>query len=113
MFSEYERQAFRDTCRDNSIIEKLVDAELPDDLILFLKEENHLKRVKDYVILRRFPKVNEAENIIITYFLDSKASIFNFLENWEEFLSPPVNFLRGNNQTVMNYLSLFYMLIVV
>ena len=112
MFSEYERQAFRDSCRDYSIIEKLRDAELPDDLILFLKEENHLKRVKDYVILRRFPKVNEAENIIITYFLDSKASVFSFLENWEDFLSPPVIFLWGKNQTVTYYLSLFYMLIV-
>ena len=92
-FSEFEREEFRATCRDYSKINAIIENELPDDLLAFLKSENHLKRVKDYCIFQRLPKVNMAENIIVTYLMDSSQNIYDILSKWEEFLSPPVRTL--------------------
>ena len=94
MFSEFEREEFRATCREYSEINTIIENELPYDLISFLKSENHLKRIKDYCIFQRMPKVNMAENIIVTYLLDSKQNIYDILSKWEEFLSPPVRILK-------------------
>ena len=94
MFSEFEREEFRETCREYAEINTIIENELPDDLISFLKSENHLKRVKDYCIFQRLPKVNMAENIIVTYLMNSNQNIYDILSKWEEFLSPPVRIFK-------------------
>ena len=93
MFTEFERDAFRATFREYSEIEDIIARELPDDLTTFLSSEGHLKRVRDYAIFRRLPKVNMSETIILTYLLDSKTSLYDIILKWEEFLSPPVSYL--------------------
>ena len=90
MFTEYERDSFRETFREYSEIEKIIADELPDDLITFLRSQGHLKRARDYGIFRRLPKVDMSETIILTYLLDSKTSIYDIVLKWEDFLSPPV-----------------------
>ena len=90
MFTEFERDGFRATFREYSEIEAIIDNELPDDLITFLRSQGHLKRVRDYGIFRRLPKINMSETIILTYLLDSKTSLYDIILKWEEFLSPPV-----------------------
>ena len=91
MFTEFERDGFRATFREYSEIEAIIDDELPDDLITFLRSEGHLKRARDYGIFRRLPKINMSETIILTYLFDSKTSLYDILIKWEEFLSPPVS----------------------
>ena len=90
MFTEFERDGFRATFREYSEIEAIIDNELPDDLITFLRSQGHLKRARDYGIFRRLPKINMSETIILTYLLDSKTSLYDIILKWEEFLSPPV-----------------------
>ena len=92
MFTEFERDAFRATFRENSETEAIIENELPDDLITFLRSEGHLKRARDYGIFRRLPKVNTSETIILTYLLDSKTSLYDIILKWEDFLSPPVSY---------------------
>ena len=89
-FSEYERECFRETCREYSEIESSIKHFIPDDLLVFLKQENHLKRTKDYCIFQRKPKINMAESIIATYLLDPETTIHEILWKFAEFLSPPV-----------------------
>ena len=89
-FSEYERECFRQTCREYSEIESSIKHFIPDDLLMFLKQENHLKRTKDYCIFQRKPKINMAESIIATYLLDPETTIHERLWKFAEFLSPPV-----------------------
>ena len=91
MFTEFERDGFRATFREYSEIEAIIDNELPDDLITFLRSQGHLKRARDYGIFRRLPKINMSETIILTYLLDSKTSLYDIILKWEEFLSPPVS----------------------
>ena len=93
MFTEFERDGFRATFREYSEIEDIIARELPDDLTTFLSSEGHLKRVRDYGIFRRLPKVNMSETIVLTYLLDSKTTLYDILLKWEDFLSPPVSYL--------------------
>ena len=90
-FTDFERDQFRATCRTQSKIDFILENYYPEDLIEFLRQENHLRRSCDYSIMRKFPKIDKPEQIIMTYLLDPETTLYDILTQWDEFLSPPVN----------------------
>ena len=90
-FTRYEKERFRNSMREKEKILVLLETEYPDDVIQFLKSQALLKQVRDYCIMSDKPKFEKAENIVVTYLLNSTTSVYGILEEWQTFLSPPVS----------------------
>ena len=89
-FTDYEKRLLQKTLRDREFIKELLDDEYPQEIVNFLKNENLLGQVRDYAIISNKPKINKPENLTITYVLDAKTFVYDILQSWQDFLSPPV-----------------------
>lgn len=92
-FTEYEKSELKATLRPDSVSQSLRDLCLPDDVLEYLNSERLLRQIRDYGIIPKSAKNGRPESITMTYFLDTETNIYDILQNWQEFLSPPVIFL--------------------
>ena len=89
-FSFLEKQNFAKTLRNQEQIQKILDTSYPEEIIMFLKEQNLLKLLRDYALIPRKQKLFRPESLTVTYLLDSDTDIYSILLQFEDFLSPPV-----------------------
>ena len=89
-FTDYEKRSLQKTLRDREFIKELLDNEYPQEIVNFLKNENLLGQVRDYAIISNKPKMNRPENLTMTYVLDAQTFVYDILQSWQDFLSPPV-----------------------
>ena len=88
-FSKFEREQMQNLFRDYS--ETLVKESLPEEIFGFLKTQGLLRQVRDY---GKFPskfrfKPQKAENVVLTFVMDSEFSILNVLNELKFILTPP------------------------
>lgn len=89
-FTDYEKRSLQKTLRDREFIKELLDNEYPQEIVNFLKNENLLGQVRDYAIISNKQKMNRPENLTMTYVLDAQTFVYDILQSWQDFLSPPV-----------------------
>ena len=94
-FTHFEKEEFHDLMRDFDKIQNLLDTLYPVDVVEFLRSHSLLRQTRDYCIMSKKSKYGKAENIVVTYLIDSEKSIKNILEEWQLFLSPPVRTILG------------------
>ena len=90
-FTPFEKKNFRSNLRTDSDILQLLENQYPEDVVNYLVSENLLRQVRDYAIISDKPKPGKPENIVVTYLLSPKKTVYDILEQWQTFLSPPVN----------------------
>ena len=93
-FSVFEKLSLEKTLRDEDQIRKILDNSYPEDIIMFLKDQNLLKLLRDYAIIPRKQKLFRPESLTMTYLLDSDTDINSILLKFQDFLSPPVMILK-------------------
>lgn len=91
-FTSLEKFEFRSKMRSQEKIREVLENHYPEEVISFLKSEGLMRQVRDYCIISEKLKPNKPENIVVTYLLSPDKSVFDILEEWQEFLSPPVRF---------------------
>ena len=92
-FTAFEKSCFEGSLRDQDEIENIIDNDYPEDIVRFLKDQNLLKLVRDYSIISHKSKLHKPESLTMTYLLDPDKNIYDILQKWQEFLSPPVSLL--------------------
>ena len=90
-FTEYEKSELRETLRPDSVTQSLRNLYLPDDVMEYLTSEKWLRQVRDHAIISKTSKLGRPEGITMTYMLDTDTNIYEILQKWQEFFSPPVN----------------------
>ena len=93
-FSVFEKLSFEKTLRNEDQIRKIVENSYPEDIIMFLKDQNLLKLLRDYAIIPRKQKLFRPESLTMTYLLDADTDISSILLEFQDFLSPPVRILE-------------------
>ena len=89
-FTSFEKRMLQKTLRDRGFMKELLDNEYPQEIVNYLKNENLLGQVRDYAIISNRPKLNKPENLTMTYVLDAQTFVYDILQSWQDFLSPPV-----------------------
>ena len=92
-FTSFEKNQFRSSMRSNEKIQEILENQYPDDVISYLQSENLMRQVRDYCIISDRLRANKPENIVVTYLLSPDKTVYEILENWQSFLSPPVKII--------------------
>ena len=110
-FTDYERKQFLASMQTHEESRSVLDTVYPEPVVEFLKSEGLLRQVRDYCIMSKLPKFLKPENIVVTYLLDPHKTVQGILEEWQEFLSPPVR-LKNFCVTYLNFSSAFIWIVL-
>ena len=91
-FTSLEKYEFQSRLRSQEKIREILENHYPEEVISFLKSEGLMRQVRDYCIISEKLRPNKPENIVVTYLLSPDKSVYDILDGWQEFLSPPVRF---------------------
>ena len=89
-FTDYEKKQFLASMQTHEESKVVLETVYPETVVEYLKSEGLLRQVRDYCIMSKLSKFRKPENIVVTYLLDQHKTVQGILEEWQEFLSPPV-----------------------
>ena len=94
-FKNFEKTQLLELLRDPKVVNSMREADLPEDIMNFLKNDGLLKQIRDYAIIPLGVRTRKGkpENIIFTWFMNTNFDFVDTLRNIGEILTPPFRIL--------------------